>query len=155
MDQNVSKEILPVCKHHQTSYCKYGDQCHNYQNNTTCKERVCRDSTCRERHPKTCKYYTNNNTCSRKEKCAYSHSKNEINNKIPQLEIEVVKLKESIIELSNNMSVIMAKLMTLEISEEHVDHPTEQLNINQEAPKQQDELECDVQLLNSRISHFS
>ena len=34
------------------------------------------------------------------------------------------------------------QLMTLEICEEHVDHPTEKLNINQEASKQQDELEC-------------
>ena len=32
------------------------------------------------------------------------------------------------------VSAILAKLMTLEITEEHVDHLTEQMNINKEAP---------------------
>ena len=35
--------------------------------------------------------------------------KNESNNKKTQLKTEVIKLKESIIELSTNMSIIMAK----------------------------------------------
>ena len=34
--------------------------------------------------------------------------------------------------------------MALKICEEHVDHFTEQPNINQEAPNQKDELECDA-----------
>ena len=42
-EENVGQGVTQVCKHHQTGYCKYGDQCHRPHNNNVCKEKVCTD----------------------------------------------------------------------------------------------------------------
>ena len=111
-DQNGSQVSL-VCKYHQTGYCKFGDHCPKYHNNIICKERVCRDRNCNERHPKSCKYFSFDGTC-RYPQCAYAHRKSNGQSKVDLLETEVKELKNEINELNNAMSEIMAKILTLE-----------------------------------------
>ena len=130
----------PVCKHHQTGYCKYKNQCPKYHSSNLCIENVCKDKSCKDRHPKTCKYFASNNICKRREWCAYTHSvhenqshnqklENEVKhlkedaeslmNHIKQMnqyhQKEIHEIKENYFHLSNNMSEMMAKVMAIEL----------------------------------------
>ena len=87
--KNIGHEQLPVCKHHQRDFCRNRSQCNEEHNNKIYKERVCRNPRCRERHPKTCKFYIRNGECKWKEDCAYAHNKSDNNIKIEILENEV------------------------------------------------------------------
>ena len=60
-DNYVSLFLMPpVCKHHQWGYWRNGCQCNHFCNNIICKERVCLNTNCKEKHPKTCTYYARN-----------------------------------------------------------------------------------------------
>ena len=72
MAQNIAEEP-PVCKFNQTEYCRYGGTCPQTHNNVLCSEIVYRNIDCRERHPKTCRYYAQNKFCRLKDRCAYAH----------------------------------------------------------------------------------
>ena len=91
-DQNVAHEQYPGCKHDQRGFCRNRSQCYQEHNNKICKESVCRNQMCREKHPKPCKFYIRNGQCMRKEEYAYEHNKSDDNIKI---EIKVKK-KETI-----------------------------------------------------------
>ena len=117
--QNMGHQQQSVCKHYQRGYCRKRSQCSQEHNNNICKERVCRNPRCRERHPKTCKYFLINGECPWKEECAYEHKKSDNNPKIDLLESEVIKLKHELKQLNSNMSEMMIKLITLEESEKH------------------------------------
>ena len=42
-----------VCKHNQTGYCKYRQQCTKEHVNEICNEKhECKDNACKMRHPK-------------------------------------------------------------------------------------------------------
>ena len=69
---------------------------------------------CKERHPKTCKFYLRTGGCKWKEDCAYMHKKSSSNIKIDILESEVKKLKDDVRQLTKNMSEMMIKIITLE-----------------------------------------
>ena len=139
-DKSIQQEEQPVCKHHQKGYFKHGNQCHQYHSNIICKINVCRDKNCKERHPKTCKYFSRNNTCKRGEWCAYAHNVNGHQTHIQYLEDEVKNLKEIVenltnhvklmnqhnkkemllmqeqnLYLSNNMSEMIAKVMAIDL----------------------------------------
>lgn len=117
--QNVGHDPSPVCKHHQRGYCRNGSQCHQVHNSNICRERVCRNPMCRERHPKTCKFYLRVGGCKWKEDCAYMHKKMDSNIKIDILESKVKKLKDDIKQLTTNMSELIIKLITLEERDKH------------------------------------
>ena len=112
--QNVGQVRSPVCKHHQRGYCRNESQCSQTHNDNVCKERVCRNPECRERHPKICKYYIRNGECRWKEECAYKHKRSDSNTKIDILEREVKELKDDIKQLCKNMSEMMIKMISLE-----------------------------------------
>ena len=90
--QNVGHQQHPVCKYYQRGYCRKRSQCSQEHNNNKCKDRVCRNPWCRERHPKTCKYFLINGECPWKEECAYEHKKSDNNPKIDLIESEVIEL---------------------------------------------------------------
>ena len=47
-----------VCKHNQTGFCKYRQQCTKEHVNEICNEKhECKDKTCTMRHPKRCKIF--------------------------------------------------------------------------------------------------
>ena len=81
---------------------------------------------CRERHPKTCKFYLRKGGCKWKEDCAYLHQKSSSDITIDILESEVKKLKDDVKQLTNNMSEMMIKMITLEESYNRYD--SEHLN---------------------------
>ena len=141
MDQNVGHEEHPVCKHHQSGYCKYGNQCHKPHNNNICKERVCRDRKCRERHPRACRYFNQNGRC-KFTTCAYDHKEPIHENKVDILEIEIKNLKEQLTELSNNMSKMMAKLVNLEVNTDDIQNNSKPEEI-QETASTHYEYKCD------------
>ena len=170
-DQIVGQEEQPVCKYHQTGYCKYRSQCPKYHSTNICKEMICKDISCRERHPRTCKYFSRNNTCKRGEWCAYAHSVNGNQAHLHNLEIVVKHLKEDVesltnhiklinqyhqkeiheikehnLNLSNNMSEIMTKIMSIDIEcrEKLDDKLHEQQDTEEVDTKNQKRFECEL-----------
>ena len=68
-----------VCKHYQTGFCKYRQQCTKEHVKKICNHKYeCKDITCKMRHPKICKIFELFGKC---------------NNKVEELENEVKKLK--------------------------------------------------------------
>ena len=109
MAQNIAEES-PVCKFNQTGYCRYKEACPKTHNNNLCSEKVCRRIDCRERHPKTCRYFSQNKVCRLKDQCAYAHhiSKEETN--LAHIEREVKLLQEEKEKLSEYRAAINIKL---------------------------------------------
>ena len=68
-------------------------------NNTLCSEKVCRKINCKERHPKTCRYFAQNKICRLKDQCAYAHHMSKEETTLAQIEREVILLKEEIEKL--------------------------------------------------------
>ena len=126
LDQDV--RVSPVCKHHQTGYCKYGNQCHKHHNDKICNDRVCRDQNCTARHPKTCKFFARKNQCKLNEKCAYSHHKVKDKKWIQNLENEIKILKEEIVKLSKHTQEMATKLEMIQYNEK--DETKKQQNQN-------------------------
>lgn len=112
-DQNVRHHTTPVCKYHQLGFCKYGDQCHEHHINEICSKEICTNKDCRQRHPRTCRYYIRN-MCKYKEKCAYKHQKLENHEEIQNLEEEIGILKIEIEKLSNITAGLADKLKSVE-----------------------------------------
>ena len=114
--QNVGQVQSPVCKHHQRGYCRNGSQCSRTHNDNICKEIVCQNPECRERHPKICKYYIRNGECWWKEECAYKHKRSDSNIKIDILERKEKSksLKMTLNSFVKKMSEIMIKIISLE-----------------------------------------
>ena len=106
-DQNVGYEEQPVCKHHQTGCCGHGNQCNKYHSNKICKELVCRNQNCTDRHPRTCKYFARRNNCKHQERCAYAQKENKNNMNYENLKEEVKFLKEEVGRLTNHMKLMI------------------------------------------------
>ena len=128
-DQNVMQEAASVCKHHQSGYCKYGDQCHKPHNNEKCREKVCRERKCRKRPPKSCNFFARNNTCKYNEMCAYAHPDKESHTHIEDLEKEVRGLKLDIEKLSKHTAEMADELFIIQSThkeihdiKEHITH---------------------------------
>ena len=113
-NENVRHGEPPVCKHYQRGYCRYGSKCLQPHISKICKDRICRKHNCRERHPRTCKFYASNGECKWKDTCAYEHRKSGDEIKIDILEKEVKYFKEELQNLNNNMSEMMVKMLYLE-----------------------------------------
>ena len=93
-----------VSKHNQRGYCRCGSKCQQLHNNKICGKRVCCNTSCIDRHPRTCKYYLRNSECKWKEDCAYLHRISDSSIKIDMLEIKVKELKTEMKETKINMS---------------------------------------------------
>ena len=106
-DQSEGLEQQVVCKHNQTGYCKYGSQCHQFHINSICKENICRDKTCKERHPRTCRYFARDSICKRQDKCAYAHIEHKHQTHVQKLEEEVKTLKEEVQNITEHIKKMM------------------------------------------------
>ena len=85
---------LSVCKHNQTGFCKYRQQCTKEYNNTICKNNLqCFDMTCTMRHPKKCQTFATFGNFNFT-KFAYFHPNDGVSNKVEMLEKEVELLKK-------------------------------------------------------------
>ena len=112
MAQSIAEEST-VCKFNQTGYCRYGGLCLKTQNNTLCSEKVCRKINCRERHPKTCRYFAQNKSFRLKDQCAYAHHLSKKETNIALIEREVILLKEEIEKLSIYRATVNVKLQKM------------------------------------------
>ena len=71
--KNVLKnENYFQCFHNNVGYCKYRDHCQYQHFTEICQKTVCRDKTCKFRHPRSCKFGEH---CRflRKKCCLYRH----------------------------------------------------------------------------------
>ena len=129
-EQNGSKNNISVCRYNQTGYCRNRSWCDRPHCNTICQQRVCRNRNCIERHPKTCKYFAKYNSCSYKDKCAYTHPKSRGRENQDKLENEITLLKEEVEKLSAANACIINKLNHIEI--ENAKLKKEQSDIHEE-----------------------
>ena len=113
-EQNVSSYIF-VCQHNQRGYCKNGSHCHKQHNNNICQRKVCRSSTCMDRHPRTCKYFANSGFCRFKDQCAYAHPGEKDKAKINILERDIAILKDEVGKMSKINSDLIERLKIIEI----------------------------------------
>ena len=92
-----------VCKHNQTGFGKYRQQCTKEHVNKMCQNvEICNDQMCLLRHPKTCKAFEDLGKC-KFVNCAYRHINNRKNTKIEGLENAVLELRLEIVKLGNNI----------------------------------------------------
>ena len=46
-----------VCKYNKFGYCRYRETCRNLHIDEICENKTCDITTCRQRHPRECRYY--------------------------------------------------------------------------------------------------
>ena len=112
-DSKLTKDVTEnrnifQCYYNNVGFCKFGNECrfqHFYQK---CPKKICRDRSCRNRHPKTCKHGENYKFL-KKNCCAYNHENDTNDNKIKRYEEEIVKLK---IEVEKLKALLKTKRLT-------------------------------------------
>ena len=105
------ENVRQICKFNNSGFCKLGEQCPNVHVTELCSNNVtCKDKSCRKRHPRSCKFYSQNGTCKFENDCAYLHKTNESNKKIEKIEIEIRKLKEEIMKIGLAVAGMTVKL---------------------------------------------
>ena len=82
-----------VCKFYQNGFCKFSQACCKIYVNQLCTTPNCNKQVCSKRHPKLCRYFSQNGHCKRGQKCAYKHLKSETCVKVEEIETEVNVLK--------------------------------------------------------------
>ena len=101
--QNKTKIEKEVCKHQKYGFCKYKESCSKIHLTEECTDlNNCKSKgSCDKRHPKLCRRYILENSCSFGENCDYLHrekekspEENNLKERLEQLE-KVVKAKET------------------------------------------------------------
>ena len=88
-----------ICKHVQTGFCKFDDQCQKQHVLETCENIKCVQKLCRKIHPKACKFFTAQQKCKFNDDCAYKHVISKEKSDISLLRNKLPSLKET----KNNM----------------------------------------------------
>ena len=85
------------CYHNNIGYCKFGAKCRFKHFSELCAKKVCMDSECRFRHPKSCKFAEKCKFFQRNI-CAFKHSNNKelekLEKEVKELELDVSTLKK-------------------------------------------------------------
>ena len=84
-----------VCNFEKFGYCRMKNECKDYHPTEICKNKSCKISRCKRRHPKTCKYFESG-YCKFKESCKYEHKMkvDDLLDKILKLERQNVGFRE-------------------------------------------------------------
>ena len=98
------------CYYNNVGFCKFGNECRFQHFLQKCPKKICREISCRNRHPKTCKHGENCRFFKRN-CCAYNHENDTNDNKIKRYEEEIVKLK---IEVEKLKALLKTKEADLE-----------------------------------------
>ena len=112
-----------LCIFNKFGFCKFGERCRRHHRNTICQERSCEITSCRQRHPKICKYFRNFGRC-KFDPCAFKHEVvtkenihedvvkeiKVISEKIASLESEIINKNQQIEEMSNKINNLERKL---------------------------------------------
>ena len=81
-----------VCKHYQTGFCKYRQQCTKEHVDEICNDKYeCKEITCKMRHPKICKIFEVFGKC-KFDNCAYLQVDNTDNNKAKAISAKLLEL---------------------------------------------------------------
>ena len=98
-----------VCKYNQFSYCKFRDSCVKRHENTLCNVVNC-EMSCLQRHPKVCRFYSQQRYCKFGKHCKFKHEE-----KVPgDYEIRVAKLKEALNKSLEQIDSLKSKIEMLE-----------------------------------------
>ena len=103
------KMAAPIlCLFNKFGYCKFRETCRKNHINKICDESSCEINTCKERHPRICRYFQNYGRC-KFSPCAFKHEVSmndnerlekdikDLSDKIHALE-EIIKTKEKTID---------------------------------------------------------
>ena len=102
---------MQVCKYNQKEFCKYREQCTQKHINQICyKHPSCDEQGCESHHPALCRIYERFVQC-KFTKCAYSHKRDEKDQKMEALQTEVIELKESVTVISDECETLNVKLV--------------------------------------------
>ena len=102
------------CYYNNVGYCKYREKCHYQHFTKICELRLCRDTFCKFRHPRTCKHGAKCRFLQR-QCCLYNHKTSDPN-KIEEsatLEKEVKELKSDVSTLTKVLEDKEQKLQEL------------------------------------------
>ena len=96
-----------ICMFHKYGFCKNGDKCKKSHLKEVCLKWECDSKKCNKRHPRPCKYLSQNGHCKFDSKCSYSHRQPKMiedqNLKIEALERMIQSQNETINELRVKM----------------------------------------------------
>ena len=91
------------CKYYNSGYCKFSRKesgCKKYHPTYICKITKCKDKTCRNRHPKVCRF---KEECRFQLHCSYTHSKPEYKRNTSK---EIKSLTEHVDNLKKEISIL-------------------------------------------------
>ena len=124
-------EEQSICKFNQTGFCKFGKHCEKQHEDKICENSgKCTIKSCKERHPKVCRYFLKHDGCRYKEECAYLHKSKIINqvNLNEQVTIivykhekEITALREEVNRLNIIINTIAAGLLKEARNTESID----------------------------------
>ena len=149
-----------ICKHNQTGFCKYRQQCTKEHFNEICKDNIkCTDPTCFKRHPKKCKNFDVFGKC-KFTNCDYVHSDDEVNHKVKLLEKCVIELKTEVVQLikvedDNRNQKITDLEKEIEVLKDTVKNTANDLKTTQLLIKQMNDKNYTEQLVNERADSNS
>ena len=101
-----------ICKYFQTGFCKFGDHCQRHHVKETCDSITCVQSLCKQRHPKSCKFFTTQQKCKFNDNCAYKHVISKAKSDISLLMNELSSLK-TINSMSAKMKFLESEIVKL------------------------------------------
>lgn len=133
----MAEQQLNICKHYQTGFCKFKDECQKTHEHTMCENMEnCSVKNCCKRHPKICRNFKTYGDCRHKEKCAYQHKQNYkqtmLNEQITQgllkHEADIKALTEEVTLLRNLIQYLALGLTNTVQKENKVSETAEQEN---------------------------
>ena len=119
-------KVKTRCKFYNCGFCKFGDKCRFAHFPTICLKTKWKIKTCRNRHPKYCKY---KEECRRRTTCLYRHvqiKNNPDHNKLLEdenesLRTQIKEMKDKLDETSVNLRIMVKEIDTLKTKAEDVE----------------------------------
>ena len=105
-----------VCNFEKFGYCRNKEKCKDYHPTEVCKNKSCRVSRCRRRHPKICKFFESG-YCKFKESCKYDHKikVDDLLEKIMKLEKQNKMFRDINEQQENSIHTLNERLSHVEI----------------------------------------
>ena len=112
-----------LCLYNKFGYCKFGERCRKHHISEICQNRSCEINSCRQRHPKVCKYFRDFGRC-KFSPFVYKHKKTVnsgkdydqeikfINDKMDDLQMIINDKNQQINEMSSKIHDLERKLET-------------------------------------------
>ena len=95
-----------------------------HHENELCHKESCDQRSCRKRHPKVCKYFSQGKICKFGKDCGYDHKENDKNVKLYQFNLlvkETINMKAETEVLKNNIANLASKKQEIKLLKNSVD----------------------------------